>query len=146
MNRLRALVLLGWHFALHLLRKVTLTYRRGGAKRFRANYDPDRLLPVEPNDRATLAAWQRCTGCGLCEAVCAEAGLVTRGPHAGPMVLMTAGTRDLSALPAASSAAGDPGAGIPGAAEAAALCPVGVPIPDVIAFAHRQAGAARTAR
>ncbi|TVQ98781.1 MAG: hypothetical protein EA398_13070 [Deltaproteobacteria bacterium] len=136
MKRMRALVLLGWHFLLHWLSKVTFTYRRGGLPRFRENYDPDGLLPLSPEDRALLASWQRCTACGLCEAVCAEAGLVVEGGRTGPMELMTAGSRDLSEHPVAARAAtGD----VPGAEEAAALCPMAVPIPEVLGFVRRQA-------
>lgn len=137
MKQLRAIALLGWHFLLHWLSKLVLIYRRGGIERFRANYDPDRLLPVGEEDRALLDRWQRCTACGLCEAVCASAAPVPRLASAGPMLLMTAGSRDLSEHGVAALAAGK--LPFPGAEEAAALCPMGVPIPEVLAFVARQA-------
>ena len=137
MKRLRAIALLGWHFLLHWLRKLFFVYRRGGIARFRENYDPDHLLPVGEQDRAMLDRWQRCTACGLCEAVCAAAAPVARHGAAGPMLLMTAGSRDLSEHRVAMLAAG--AEEVPGAEEAAALCPVGVPIPEVLSFVRRQA-------
>ncbi|MBN1945379.1 MAG: 4Fe-4S dicluster domain-containing protein [Bradymonadales bacterium] len=67
---LRSFFLLGFQFFLHLLRRIFFLYRPGGVARFLENYREDHLFPFEVSDRELLPLWQRCTACGLCEAVC----------------------------------------------------------------------------
>lgn len=123
---LRSLVLLALHFWKHVLKKVTLTYRRGGSERFVANYRPDRLLPIEPQTRAALRSWQSCTACGICDAVYAK-------PGPSVMAIVAAGSRDFSVMPevAADAARLDDRELLAAAGRA---CPMGVPIEQVVAY------------
>jgi ferredoxin len=68
--KMRVLWILGRQFAIHYLRRVLFLYRPGGAKRFLANYSADRLPPFTAEEHELIPIWQRCTGCGLCEAAC----------------------------------------------------------------------------
>lgn len=136
MARFRALVLLGWHFILHWLSKLFFLYRRGGIERFRANYDADHLLPIATEDRPSMPDWQGCIGCGLCDALCPATPAILRHAGATPQFLMTAGSRDTSALVAArEEVTALLGCDACKACEDA--CPAGVPIRDVLGWIHR---------
>lgn len=67
---LKSVFLLGTQFILHFLLKLIPFRRDRGAGRFIENYRDDHLQPLTPAEREMLPGWQRCTNCGLCEAVC----------------------------------------------------------------------------
>jgi formate hydrogenlyase subunit 6/NADH:ubiquinone oxidoreductase subunit I len=66
----KSFFVLGFYFFVHLLKKMFFLYQPGGETRLLENFREDRILPVSAEDRAVLAAWQRCTACGLCQAAC----------------------------------------------------------------------------
>ncbi len=137
MNRLKAVFILAIHFWKHVLAKATLRYDRGGEARFVDNYRADRLLPLERDARERLADWQRCIGCGLCDAVCPSAAGET-GP--GPQLIVGAGLRDLSAM----HTLVDEVEALADCAECDdchAVCPVDVPVADVLRFVAARARA-----
>ena len=96
MSRLYAIVLLGWHFLLHYLKKLTLLYEPGGLEQFRDNFDEEGLASLSERERELLQQWQRCIGCGLCEAACSEMSVVPENRHLGPRYLALSSWRDLS--------------------------------------------------
>lgn len=69
MKRLRALVLLGWHLLLHIIKKATLLYRRRGLEHYRDHFNREGLFTLTTEQRRTLARGQRCIGCKMCDAV-----------------------------------------------------------------------------
>ncbi len=125
----RSLLLLAWHFLRHVLRKVTLTYDRGGSTRFLENYRDDGLAPVRREDRQAVARWQSCIGCGLCDAVCHPE------QPASLVVLLAAGARDLSTLDASALDASRWACG--SCDGCSSICPVGVPIAEAVSFLQR---------
>lgn len=136
MNRIYATILLGWHFLLHYVKKLTFVYDPGGLEQFRENFDDEGLGSLSAEDREALADWQRCIGCGLCEAACPELSVIPENRHAGPRYLAMAAMRDLS----------EPDLSIPATdvldscdcERAEAVCPVDIPIDDIAAFLRRQ--------
>lgn len=96
MKRLHAIVLLGWHFLLHYLSKITFLYDPGGLEQFRENFDDDGLRSLDEESRRKLADWQKCIGCGYCEAACPELKAIPENRHRGPALMAESSIRDLS--------------------------------------------------
>lgn len=144
MKKVHAYILLGWHFLLHVLRKLFFVYRPGGIERFEQNFEPEGLVPVDDRERQMLTKWQSCIGCGLCEAVCPELGVIPENRHMGPQALAESGMRDLSraelALPSREAIAEcdyD---------ELEAICPADIPIGELAEFLARLGQATHKAR
>ncbi len=78
MNRLFALAVLGMRAVLHYLIRP---FRRikVGEQNFVRQFLPDDLLPTHGQSRDLFAQAARCTGCGLCDALCAMEGRLTAG-------------------------------------------------------------------
>ena len=69
MKRVLAILNLGVHFFLHLLRKLVefLTGKRKDPyKQFIEQFRADRLEPLPPEDHSTLIELQHCNLCNLC--------------------------------------------------------------------------------
>ena len=96
MRKAHAYLLLAWHLLLHFVRKFTFMYRPGGLERVKENFEDEGLTPLSSRERDLIAQWQRCIGCGLCEAACAELSVIPEQRHAGPQLLAEASMRDLS--------------------------------------------------
>jgi len=135
LNRLHALVLLGWHFLLHYLKKVTFLYDPGGLDQFRENFDEEGLGSLSDDERDALRQWERCIGCGLCEAACSELSVIPDNRHAGPRYVAMCSMRDLSeaddALPSAEALEACD------CEELEEVCPVDIPICDIASFLER---------
>jgi Fe-S oxidoreductase len=123
----RALSYLGWR-ALFAHPVKRLRHHGTGLERFRANYEPEGLLPTAPRDREIGEAAAACISCGLCELGCDLAGAAPSvralGLHA-TFRLYSKSTSELSwaadALRACSTCSGcEP------------LCPTGVPIQRIV--------------
>ncbi len=136
MHRIYAFVLLGWHFLLHYLRKLTFVYDPGGIEQFRENFDQEGLGSLSDEDRRALHQWQRCIGCGLCEAACPELSVIPDNRHAGPRYLAMGTIRDLSeselAVPSAEALERCD------CEDLREVCPVDIPICDIAAFIRRK--------
>ncbi len=133
MSRADAMVRLARAYAWHEVRRRLRGRPRGGKQRLLEMYAADGLLPLTPAERELLPAASACINCGLCALVAARvSGL--RPPDLAASYL-----RDYPRLPAAASdLVGDSPAGL---AEAAAACPVGVPLEGVMAMIRRLATA-----
>lgn len=135
MNRVYAIILLGWHFVLHYLKKLTLLYDPGGIEQFRENFDEEGLGSLNDDERRVIHEWQRCIGCGLCEAACSELSVIPENRGAAPRYIALSSLRDLSeselAIPSAEAleeADCD---------ELERICPVDIPICDIAEFLRR---------
>ena len=137
MSRLHALVLLAWHFLLHYLKKATLLYDPGGLDQFRDNFDEEGLASLSAQERESLQQWERCIGCGLCEAACSDLSVIPDNRHAGPRFVAMCAMRDLSeaddALPSADAL------DVCDCEAVEEVCPVDIPICDIAAFLERMA-------
>lgn len=139
MKKFHAYLYLGWHFLLHVLRKVTFTYRAGGIARVRENFEPEGITPLTEAERDLLHEWQRCIGCGFCEAVSPELSLIPENAHQahlfGPQFMAESAMRDLShaelALPSAETIARLNAPALEG------ICPVGIPLVELAEFLMR---------
>ena len=135
LKSLWAYSLLAWHFLLHMLKKITFLYDRGGMERFRGHFDREGLAPISADEREMLSKWQRCIGCGLCEAVSAELSVIPEQRHMGPALLAQGGMCDLSesdlALPSADAVEQLDCDQLQG------ICPVDIPLCDLAQFLRR---------
>jgi ferredoxin len=136
MRRLHAIVLLGWHFLLHVLSKLLLVYEPGGLKQFRENFEAEGLHSLDEDERELIADWQRCIGCGLCEAACSELSVVPDHRHEVPSYVAMATMRDLSATEDAVPSA-EALASIDDCDELEGICPVDIPLCDLAEFLER---------
>jgi len=113
LKKIHAYIYLGWHFLLHILSKIFFLYRPGGLKRVNENFEPEGLTPLTGYEREMITSWQRCIGCGLCEAVCPELSVIPEYAKntrlMGPQLIAESAMRDLSradlALPSAEALA-----------------------------------------
>jgi hypothetical protein len=134
MKRRSALAGLAAAYGRHLLRRILRPQPATSGADLLATYADDRLAPLTPSERGRLPAMSRCLGCGLCALVAGRVGGV-RLPD-----LSSAYLRDATQLPraAADLLGSDPSA--ESLAAAAAVCPVGVPLPEVAAAIRRLSG------
>jgi hypothetical protein len=132
---LRAAVLLAWALVRTLVGNL-LGYQRG-LRDFQRSYAPDRLPPMDPDDRVRLPTFSRCIACGLCDVGEGARIAASQGVYAGVMDLMLASSRsvpDYDAALAAFEAVGDARL-----EELEARCPTAVPMREVAAFVRAKA-------
>jgi Fe-S oxidoreductase len=106
-----------------------------GLETFLRRYAPDHLTPRTPDEVRLLPAWEACVNCGLCTARCPvlRALLGAEGRYAGPRQVATSLSRALPEAWAAHDTLYT--CTLCGACEA--VCPVGVPIPELVASLRR---------
>jgi hypothetical protein len=133
LSRTDALARLAAAYGLHQLRRRLRRRAGDGSQRLLRTYAPDHLVPLTAAERELLPAASACINCGLCALVAARVSGLR------PTDLAAAYLRDYTRLPAAASDIGAAAGGPPGLAEAAAACPVGVPLEGVLAMVRRLA-------
>lgn len=140
MSRSTALARLAAAYGAHQIRRLRRSRKAlpSGDGVVLETYRADRLFPLTPAERQLLPAASRCISCGLCAVVAKRVAGVR------PAELASAYLRD---YPALGSVAGELGTGALSAEEesvlkeAAAACPVGVPLEGVLEMARRLASA-----
>jgi hypothetical protein len=149
-NRLLAWFNLAYRFNRHMVTSVPRRVIGAGNDfvRFVGEVAPEGYLPVTAGERAMLPAAMRCVHCGLCAfaPVAARRGLKPAADAAPPAYsaweepwsFVGGASRSIDRAPLVASALP------PYAAEAAALCPAGVPI-DALAAMHARLAAAEPA-
>ena len=128
---------LAWHLLKHVLRRAfTLGDRHiDQARRFHENYAADGIYALTSAERAVQAATERCTACGLCDAVCPELRRPGVPFFAGPAAAVLQHSALLPSLPrviddlAACTLCGD----------CDRICPPRIPIATLIANCRAQA-------
>lgn len=134
MKKRSALAGLAAAYGRHLLRRRLRPRPAVRADDLLATYADDRLVPLTPSERARLPAMSRCLGCGLCALVAGRVGAV-RLPE-----LPNAYLRDATLLPRTAHDLRGAEPSPEALAAAAAVCPVGVPLPEVVDVIRRLSG------
>jgi succinate dehydrogenase/fumarate reductase-like Fe-S protein len=133
MKRVLSLLNLAYRFNVHLVKKP-LTGSKGLA-RFLDQYGPEHLLPLSPEARQLLPGLESCINCGLCDTVCERFDAATRHLHNGPSELAVSLTRslpDYDLIEAHLQAWEGCGA----CRECEGICPMGVPLRELLGFAR----------
>ncbi len=135
-GRLHALLILARSLVLTLLRRWLGRGPRGIAL-FRANFDADRLPPVDAAQRGELSSFGGCIACGRCDLGDAPRIAASAGAYPGTMRWVLASTRSMPDYDASTRAL----AFIDDAALASKerLCPTGVPLRRLVGFVRAQA-------
>jgi hypothetical protein len=111
---------------------------KSGIALFHANYDADRLPPVDAEERRKLASFSRCIACGRCDVGEAERMAASKGRYPGLMSIVLGASRSMPDYDAAANAL----EAVPDEVLAAkeAVCPTGVPFVELAAFIRAKAG------
>jgi hypothetical protein len=134
-NRLRALFLLGWSFAVSLLKRLTRS--EPGLVAFHRNYGADHLAPLGPEARAGYDRFEGCIACGRCDVGEADRMIAARGAYPGLMQLVLASTRSIPDFDAAARAfAHTPDALLEAKAK---RCPAHIPFAELAALVRTTA-------
>ena len=132
MDRRRAVSMarLAGAYARHLARQTATRRqpRQDGVSAFLRLYGRDRITPLKPQDRAELPAHGLCVACGLCTFATGRAGYLRADRLPSQL------TRSLPDLWTSRDLAYDDVDWAAGAA----VCPMGVPLPEMRAFVGRR--------
>jgi succinate dehydrogenase/fumarate reductase-like Fe-S protein len=134
-RRTAAWINLAWRFGTHVLVRMPgrVIRRSADMQRFLEAVVPEGYTPLTPEDRDLLPAAMRCVGCGLCSLGCTD--LHERSASAweeswtfvvGPSRSIDRAQLVAAGLNACSSSA-----------DAAAVCPMGVPIAELDGLVRR---------
>ena len=135
--RLRATAMLGWR-ALLAYPFAWLVRGRGGPRRFLAQYAPDGLAPLPPDDAARLPGFMRCIGCGACDLVCPLVGQAGAEAFRGPSLVALSWTRSSADLAAAAPTLRRLPAACGSCRACEAACPRQVPLRALFESANRR--------
>jgi len=124
---LKSIFMLGSQLVLHFLRALWPFGRHRGAGRFLENYRGDFIRPLEPRESEQVTQFDRCTNCGLCEAVCPLDYTASDEPGLSPNRLAVSEWRDLTAHRLIQSSARVL-ADCRACAKCEAVCPARIPI------------------
>jgi hypothetical protein len=134
LSRRSALPRLAAAYAGHQLRRALRRPPSARSSSVEASYAEDRLAALTPAEREGLPAMSRCINCGLC-------ALVVRRAYGRRLPDLTlAYLRDYTLLPLAAGDVGGDEVAADALAAAAAACPVGVPLGEVLSAVRRLAG------
>jgi hypothetical protein len=137
-GRALAVAVLGW--SLLKVASARLFGKPSGLALFHDNYGPDRLPPLDPDEREKLPGFSRCIACGLCDVGEAERIGASKGAYPGLMAVVLASSRSMPDFDAAVLALDH----VPDEvlARKESICPTGVPFRDLAAFVRAKAAAA----
>lgn len=140
-GRALAVAVLGWALVRSVAKRVFGA--ESGLRLFHANYDEDRLPPVDAATRRRMATFSRCIACGRCDVGEAERIAASRGAYPGLMRLVLASSRSMPDYDAAALALEH----VPESVlrEKERVCPTGVPFVELARFVARKATEIRRA-
>jgi len=130
-----AILRLAYYFFKRLI--VRALVRSDGVARFQANYGVERLLPLSPTHRASLAKFSGCLACGLCDATFTEYERASRADFRGPSDLPLSYSRSLPEYDALDPYLAQIRRGDLAALEA--VCPAGIPFRALVASVQEHA-------
>ena len=128
---------LAWNFGRHVLVQMPArAFGRGeDAQRFRDAVLPEGYIPLAPADRALVPAAMRCINCGLCALACDALAQQPASAWDDAWTFAAGTSRSLDHVPLVAAHL----AACTADAQAAAVCPMGVPIPAMRAMITRLA-------
>lgn len=128
---------LAWRFGRHVLTRMPVRAVRRGrdAARFRDAVFPEGYLPLTPDERALMPDAMRCIHCGLCALACPTLADAPASAWDEAWTFVAGPSRSIDHAPLIADGPTD----CADSAEAAAVCPVGVPIPRMAAMTRRLA-------
>lgn len=137
-----SLIRLGWYFVRRTLARLFLSQR--GLLRFRAQYEPEGLFALEPDEKKAVAALSRCIACGACDAHFTAYDQIARTTLRAPSDLVLAQARSLPdwdalVAPLAQLERGD-------LTRLEKVCPARVPFVEIARIARKRAEALRETR
>jgi hypothetical protein len=123
---------LAYHFNKHILVRLPKRAFRGGddAERFRDAVEPEGYVPLSPSERELMPRAMRCINCGLCAIAGSSGKPVSAWDEAWTFVAGPSRSIDRAHIVAA---------GLPSAAlaQAAAVCPMRIPIEEIATMLRR---------
>jgi succinate dehydrogenase/fumarate reductase-like Fe-S protein len=134
-KRVAAWLNLAYYFARHVLLRMPLRALRDShdARRFLDAVAPEGYVPLLPAERVQFPATMTCIQCGLCSLACPA---LREGPASAWVEAWTFVAGPSRAIDRARLVEAPPCAQC---AECAAVCPTGVPIPQLAALVTRMA-------
>jgi len=91
-KQLKSLSVLGWNFALHLLRSLIPKKKKNQAEVFKGYFQKDWISAFSPEEIKLIFNLENCTVCGLCDQSCLPA-LLGEGKFLGPQYLVSCSGR-----------------------------------------------------
>lgn len=129
MGRADSLVKLAFAYGVHQTRRV-VTRAPSQKQRLLEMYAADGLEPLSPDEQERHPQLIGCINCGLCALAASRLGRARLPDVAASYLRLYARLGDAS---------GDVDGELPDVEAAAAACPVGVPLPEVVAIVRRLA-------
>jgi succinate dehydrogenase/fumarate reductase-like Fe-S protein len=126
-RKLGAWLNLAWHFNKHMVTRWPWRRLRRGRdlQRFRAATDPEGFVPLAPAQRAAFPLFMNCVHCGLCALATTELRAKPMSAWAEAWTFAGGASRSLDRAHLVAQQLSP----CVDSAEAAAVCPMGVPIP-----------------
>ena len=132
-KRLAAWLNLAYHFARHVLFRMPVRALRHGqeARRFLDAVLPEGYAPLTADERVQFPALMTCVHCGLCSLACPVLREAPASAWVEPWTFVAGPSRAIDRA----SLVDTPPCAL--CVECAAVCPTGVPIPQLAALASR---------
>ena len=94
-KKAKALLFLGFHFLMHLLKRLGRVFsRRSQSQTFFENYRHDHIFAISSDERLSLPAFSECYNCRLCDLACPDWNIAE--PLSSPSYLVTGYSRSLT--------------------------------------------------
>lgn len=134
-GRTAAWLNLAYRFGRHVLVRVPARPFTSGADlhRFLDAVLPEGYAPLLPAERALMPAAMRCINCGLCALACPELAAEPASAWEETWTFVAGPSRSIDRAALAVAGAGP----CAGCDRCAAVCPTGVPIPQIAALVRR---------
>jgi ferredoxin len=131
-RKLGAWLNLAWHFAVHVVTRLPWRrFRRGrDLARFRAAIAPEGFVPLAPAQRDSFPLFMNCVHCGLCALACPELRQQPMSAWQDAWTFVSGASRSIDRAPLVAAQLSPCTA----CADCAAVCPTGVPIPQLAAM------------
>jgi succinate dehydrogenase/fumarate reductase-like Fe-S protein len=135
LRRTTAWLNLAVSFGTHVLVRMPqrVVRRSPDMQRFLGDVVPEGYTPLAPADRTTVPAAMRCISCGLCSIACLQLRQAPASAWDEPWTFVAGPSRSIDRADLVAAGI----TGCAGSADSAAVCPTGVPIPELAALVQR---------